>query len=242
MKKETKGKIVRGVVALAILAVVVLAIILPLHFTGALATIKNTQDLQLFIQSGGVWSYLIFFAIQFLQVTFLPIPAAVTTVAGMLALRNIWLVALVSFVAVMLGSIFAFFLGRKVGKRIVIWIAGEDDFNQWADKLGKGKYVFFIMMLLPVFPDDILCMVAGTTNISWKFFVLTNFVTRPIGILCTCFLGSGIIPFAGLWLILWGVLAVGCIILFILCYKYQPQIEKFIYKVCHKFERKKKED
>ncbi|MBQ8909263.1 MAG: TVP38/TMEM64 family protein [Clostridia bacterium] len=240
MKKETKRKILRGVIVAGVLAVIVLAIFLPLYFTGTLDKIKSEEDLQAVIDAGGVWSYLIFFAIQFLQVTFLPIPAAATTFAGMAVFKNFWIVSGISFVAVMLASALSFFLGRKVGKRLIVWIAGEEDCRKWSDKLGKGKYVFFLMMLFPVFPDDILCMVAGTTNITWRFFIVTNLITRPIAILCTCFLGSGIIPFSGWWLILWAVLAIACVVVFVLCYKFQPQIENFILKVAHKFERKGK--
>lgn len=237
MKKETKTKIWRGVIVAGVLALIFLAIFLPLYFTGTLAKIKDAQTLKEFILSGGVWSYLIFFAIQFLQVTFLPIPAAVTTVAGTLVFGP-WITLAISFVSVMLASVFSFFLGRKIGKKIVIWVAGEEDYRKWATKLGQGKYVFFLMMLFPVFPDDILCMVAGTTTMTWKFFIITNLITRPIGIFCTCFLSSGIIPFAGWWIALWIVLAVACVVLFILCYKYQPQIERFITKLAGKLEKK----
>ena len=238
MKAETKRKIVRGVIVGLVIVAVVLAIFLPLYFTGALEKIRSVDDLQAFILAGGVWSYLIFFVIQFLQVTFLPIPAAVTTVAGSLVFGP-WITLAISFVAVILASVFSFFLGRKVGSKIVVWIAGEEDYRKWAEKLGKGKFVFFLMMLLPVFPDDILCMVVGTTNMTWRFFIITNLITRPIGIFCTCFLSSGIIPFEGWWIALWVVLALACIALFVLAYKFQPQIENFILKVAKKFERKK---
>lgn len=241
MKKQTKTKILRSLFVLGTLALIVLAIFLPLYFTGTLEKIRNVEQLQQFILSGGIWSYLIFFIIQFLQVTFLPIPAAVTTVAGSLVFGP-WITCGISFAAVMLASVFSFFLGRKIGSKLVIWIAGEEDYRKWAEKLGKGKYVFFLMMLFPVFPDDILCMIVGTTNMTWKFFLVTNLITRPIGIFCTCFLSSGIIPFTGWWIALWAVLGLACITLFVLSYKFQPQIEKFVLKLARKLEKKQAED
>lgn len=237
MTKETKAKIWRGVIVFAGIAAICLAVFLPLYFTGNLAKIRDVESIKAFIISGGVWSYLIFFAIQFLQVAFLPIPAAVTTVAGSLVFGP-WITLAISFVAIMIASVFSFFLGRKVGKKIVVWVAGEKDYQKWATKLGQGKYVFFLMMLFPVFPDDILCMIVGTTNMTWKFFITTNLITRPIGIFCTCFLSSGIIPFAGWWIALWVAIALAVIVMFILCYKYQPQIEKFISKLAGKLEKK----
>lgn len=239
MKKETKSKIWKGLIVAGVLIVIILAIFLPLYFTGVLSKIRNAEDLKNIILSGGGWSYAIFFTLQFLQVTFLPIPAAVTTVAGSLVFGP-WITCAISFVAVMLASVFSFFLGRKVGAKIVIWIAGEKDYHKWAEKLGQGKYVFFLMMLFPVFPDDILCMVAGTTTMTWKFFLITNLITRPIGIFSTCFLSSGIIPLSGWWIALWVVLGVACLILFILSYKYQKQIENFVLKLANKMSRKNK--
>lgn len=241
MEKQTRISIIKLLIVVLVIAVICLAIFLPLHFTGALAKIKDAQTLKDFILSGGIWSYSIFFLIQFLQVTFLPIPAAITTVAGVLVFGT-WITCIISIVAIILASIFSFFLGRKVGSKIVIWIAGEEAYNKWAEKLGKGKYVFFLMMLFPVFPDDILCMIVGTTNITWRFFIVTNLITRPIGIVSTCFLSSGIIPFTGWWLLLWAILALGCLVLFILSYKYQPQIEDFIMKVAHKLDKNKIEN
>ena len=85
-------------------------------------------------------------------------------------------------------------------------------------------------------------MIVGTTNMTWKFFIITNLITRPIGIVSTCFLSSGIIPFTGWWLLLWAVLAIGCLILFILSYKYQPQIENYIMKLSSKLDKKKSEN
>ncbi len=241
MKKETRAKIWKICVVLAVVAIICLAIYLPLKLTGALEKINSAESLKEVILSWGAYGYILFFVIQFLQVVFLPIPAAVTTVAGTLVF-GVWATFGLSLVAVILASAFSFFLGRKLGRKIVVWVAGEKDTEKWSEKLSKGKYVFFLMMLLPVFPDDILCMLVGaTTNMTWKFFLATNFITRPIGIAFTCFLGSGVIPFTGWWIALWVVLALACVALFVLTYKYQPQIEAFILKLAKKFERKKKQ-
>lgn len=239
MKKETKLKILKIALIMVILLLLILAIFLPLYFSGAIYKIQKAEDIKEIISSSGMWSYLIFFLIQFMQVTFLPIPAAVTTVAGTLVF-GLWITLLISFVAVMLASLFSFFIGKKLGSKIIIWAVGKKDFDKWAEKLGKGKYVFFLMMLFPFFPDDILCMIAGTTSMSWKFFIVTNLITRPIGIFCTCFLSSGIIPFSGWWILLWALLAILCLMLFIAAYKYQEKIENFIFKQSEKIENNHK--
>ena len=231
MKKETKSKIIKVVIIIVALLLIALAIYLPLELTGTIDKIDSAEELGQIIRDGGVYSYIIFVVVQFLQVTFLPLPAAVTTIAGTLVFGP-WITLGLSLFAVLLGSAFAFFLGRKVGRRLVVWVAGEKDAAKWEKKLKRGKYVFFLMMLFPVFPDDILCIVAGCIGMDWKFFMVTNLITRPLSIGALCFFGSGqVIPFSGWGIPVWIVLVVLGIIAIYLSVKYQPQIENFITKL-----------
>ena len=223
-----KGKILRSIIVVVILAAIILGAYFALKYTGLLDKFDSAEEIKSFILSGGNWSVFVFILIQFLQVTFLPLPAFVTTVAGALVFGP-WNALIMSFIAIMLGSIFAFFLGRKFGKGILVWIAGKEDAEKWTKKLTDGKYMFFLMMLFPIFPDDVLCIAAGVTQMSFKFFFFTNLITRPIGIFCICFLGSGtLIPFSGYGLIVWPILIVLLIVLFVFSIKYRDKIEEFV--------------
>ena len=242
MKPETKQKIIKISIVIFLLVAISLAIYLPLQLTGTLDRIDSAEKLKEEILKFGAYSYIIFFVIQFLQTTILPIPAAVTTIAGTL-LFGPWITIGISFAAVFLGSLFAFFLGKKVGRKTVVWIAGEKTTEKWEEKLKQGKYVFFLMMLFPLFPDDILCIVAGTINMSYRFFIITNLITRPIAIVSTCFLSSGqIIPFSGWGYAVWAVLIVLIILALVLSFKFQPQIEKFVVNLGHKITGKNKKN
>ena len=241
MKNETRTKILKILIIALCFLSIFLAIYLPLKLSGTLSQIDSPEKLKELILSGGIYSYLIFFAIQFLQVCLLPIPAFVTTVAGSLIFGP-WLACLISFIAIMLASILCFFLGRKFGRKLVVWVAGEDDTKKWELKLEKGKYVFFLMMLFPIFPDDILCIIVGaTTAISYKFFIITNLITRPIAIVSTCFIGSGyLIPFSGWGIPIWIILIIACAVLFYLSIKFESQIENFILKLSGKMNKNEK--
>lgn len=242
LKPETKQKIIKLLIIVAILAVVCLAIYLPLKLTGTLEKIDSPEKLKEIILQAGAYSYILFFILQFLQVTFLPLPSFVTTVAGTL-LFGPWIACGISLLAILLGAIFAFFLGKKVGRKLVVWVAGKDQADKWEKKLKRGNFVFFLMMLFPVFPDDILCIVAGTIGMSYKFFIITNIITRPIAIVTTCFLGSGtLIPFSGWGIPVWIVLVLIVAVLFFVCFKYQPQIENYIEKLAAKFSKKSKQN
>ena len=239
-KADRKRKIIRFSITALVLVVVLLAIYLPLQFSGLLDKIDTAEELKDLILAGGLWSYAIYFVFQFLQATILPLPAFVTTVAGALVFGP-WIASLISFLAILLASVFMFFLGRKIGRKLINWIIGEEDAEKWAQRLGKGKFVFFLMMLFPLFPDDILCLVVGTTAISFRFFFITMLIARPIGILTTCFLGSGtLIPFSGWGIPVWIVLGVLMLIAFYISIKYQDKIENLVTKLGEKLGLKKK--
>lgn len=229
MKKETKLKTLKLLLIVLIFAAIFFAIFLPLKLSGALDKISNTEDLKQIINDGKFFSYLIFFAVQFLQATFLPIPAIVTTITGTIIFGP-FVAFLISLVAIMLASIIMFLIGKKLGKKFVIWAIGKDDYSKYSKTLSKGKYTFFLMMLFPLFPDDILCLLAGATmSISYTFFIVTNLITRPIGILATCYLASGrLIPFSGWGIPIWIIFAALAITSIILSLKYQNKIESFV--------------
>ena len=109
---------------------------------------------------------------------------------------------------------------------------------KWRKFLSNCKYTFVLMMLLPLFPDDVLCMVAGLTDMSWSFFMFTQLVTRPIGIFLVSYFSSGqIIPYHGWGVVAWAIILITCVVLLYLSSKYNQKIEVFIQKI---FNKKKK--
>ena len=201
-----------------------------LKYTGWLGKFSNIQELKNLILSAGFWSYCVFVVLQFLQVTILPLPSMLTTIVGVIIFGP-FISFFLSTLAILLGSIFAFFLGRLFGIKLLYWSIGKDKTINLQNKLKKGKFIFFIMMLFPFFPDDILCMLAGVINMDFKFFFFTNLITRPIGIFLTCFVGTGtIIPFNSWGIIIWIIIAVILITLFLISLKRKDKIEALFFK------------
>ncbi len=236
-----KKKILRTILVLVILAAVLTLAYFILVWTGAWEYINSVEKIRSLILSLGFWGRFVFVFIQFLQVTFLPIPSTVSTLAGVLIYGPLQ-TALLSLAGIILGSVFAFFLGRVFGKRLVEFMVGKETCEKWTKFLTDAKYSFFVMMVLPVFPDDVLCLVAGLTDMSWTFFVVTNLISRPIGIFMTCYIGSGeIIPYHGWGLAVWAVIVVVVAVLIFLSYKYRAQIENFMKKCFSSRKEKTKE-
>lgn len=225
-----KKKIFRSAIVLVVLGLALLFGYYVLVWTGAWEYINSVEKLRQLILSMGFWGRLTFVFIQFLQVTFLPIPSTISTLAGVLIYGPLE-TALLSLAGIMMGSVLAFWLGRVCGRKLVVFMVGKETCDKWTKFLTNAKYSFFFMMLFPMFPDDVLCLVAGLTNMSWAFFVITNLISRPIGIFLTCYLGSGqLIPYHGWGLIVWGFIIVAVVVVIFLSYKYQTQIENFMQK------------
>lgn len=229
-KLDKKKKIFRSILVLLICVGVCVLSYFILLWTGAWEYINSVDKFRRLILSLGFWGRFMFVFLQFLQVTFLPIPSTISTLAGVLIYGPLQAV-LLSLAGILLGSVFAFWLGRVFGRKLVSFMVGKDTCNKWADFLTNAKYSFFIMMILPMFPDDVLCLVAGITNMSWTFFVVTNLIARPIGVFTTCYLGSGeIIPYHGWGLAVWAVILIFVAVMLWLSFKYQKQIENFFKK------------
>ena len=241
-KKELsiKAKILRTLLVTIVISGLIVLAYYILVWTGVWEYINTTEKLQDVILSWGFWGRLGFIFIQFLQVTLLPLPSTVTIVAGSYVYGPLQ-GALLSLAGILVGSLFAFFLGRVFGKKVVAFMVGEKTCDKWTKFLTDAKYSFVIMMLLPVFPDDVLCLVAGLTNMTWGFFTITNLVARPLGIFMVSYLGSGqIIPYYGWGLIVWAVIGVLVIAALILSYKYRNQIENFLLKIFKNKNKKEK--
>lgn len=201
---------------------------------------NSVQSFKEFILSTGPYGMFVFMLIQLLQVMFLPIPSLIITLTGVL-IYGPFLASVLCVIAVLTGSILSFTLGKTFGFRLVSWIVGKDNALKYAMVLNKrGKFFLTVAFLLPLFPDDALCLIAGMTTMEYKDFILITSITRPIGVICMCYFGGGyIIPFTGWGLYVWGVLLVIIVIAVIMIYKYQDIIEDFIIKKIYNYKKKK---
>ena len=85
-------------------------------------------------------------------------------------------------------------------------------------------------MLFPLFPDDALVMVAGTSKMSLKWFIPSIVIGRGVGI-ATIVFGFSLVPFENFrgiydWLVFITVCAFWIIVIFYLAHKLNVLLEK----------------
>lgn len=145
--------------------------------------------------------WLVIWLVMFIQVCIIPIPAYIvlntavniglisrnTNILTSLTSENFWIFVLVSISAYMAGAVVAYGMGYKYGRRTLMWCAGNpEDYEKWSLYLKtNGKWAYFATVLLPIFPDDLLCLVAGSIKFDFKFFLGSNFIGRTIGLITT---------------------------------------------------------
>lgn len=213
MKKEQLIKILKVAIISTIIMLVAEAIFsIPAITNWFGDIIKN---------SSGVWVWVIIWVIMFLQVTILNIPAYVILSAsisiGIETLSVVYIAVVLS--AYMAGCLLAYWLGYKFGIKAVKWCAGSDeDYNKWSKFLNeKGKLWYFLTVLFPFFPDDLLCLVAGGVKFNFWWYTVINFVGRGIGLVTMLFTLKFITNFANgfpIMLIVWAVALIAEIIIY----------------------------
>ncbi len=234
MEMSKRKKILRICLVVFILALALGLIYFILNVTGLWEKLNSVEKLQAIILELGFWGRFAFVFLQFLQVTFIPIPSPILIIAGSL-IYGPFEAGLLSIAGILLGSALAFFLGRVFGKKLVIFMVGKEAEKKWRAFLTNCKYTFVLMMILPFFPDDVLCMVAGLTEMSWTFFMVTQLITRPISIFLVSYLSSGqVIPYHGWGLIVWAIIIVTSLVLIYLSSKYNEKIEYFVKNIFKK--------
>ncbi|PWM52618.1 MAG: hypothetical protein DBX60_04500 [Bacillota bacterium] len=237
--KEVLAKTCFLAQVLLLLAAVIFYVIIR---TGFIEVIRDEEEFRTFLERAGVWMSLVFIALQFLQVVILPIPSTVTVVAGS-ALFGPLLGSIYSLIGILLGSFTAFAVGRFAGYRVVAWLVGKETLDTWLKKIkGKDKIFLSAMFVLPVFPDDVLCFVAGLSSMSFGLFALVIVISRILAIFTTSYSVS-LIPFDTWWgLLIWALIAVAVVVVFFLLYKKSDVILERIHKLFHREVRIKEKE
>lgn len=194
-----------------------------------LSVFSSVTSLKNYILSTAEKGILVYILIQILQVVFLPIPASIICIVGSL-IYGPWLGGLYCCIGVLVGSYLSYFIGKVFGYKLVTWIVGKENTDKYSDILRKRGGVFLsLAFLLPMFPDDILCFIAGTTKMRAKTFLWITLITRPIGVVCMALFGSGyLIPFSGWGIYAWGVILVVAVALVYIIFRWQEQIQNYI--------------
>lgn len=199
--------------------------------TGFFQVVHSPEGMREYIERFSPYSHLVFFLLQLVSVIVAPIPSNLTTVAGGL-LFGAWSAFFITTAAVILGSVIVFQLSRNLGRSFAQRFVSGKAWERYGEVIRRKRDVFlFLAFLFPFFPDDLLCIMAGLTDVSFRRFLFLVILGRPWGLLAAAAVGGSVvsIPWRGMIL-----LGLGGLTLFLLVLRYGDRMED---AVIHRLER-----
>lgn len=144
----------------------------------------DETQMELFLNSCGIFAPLFFVFIQAVQVIIPILPGAVGCVYGVMfwgPLKGF----ILNYIGICIGSIGAFLIARRFGQRLVIQMTGEkfyDKYSKYLEMENRFEKIFALLIFLPVAPDDFLCYLAGISKMDLKKFVTIILLGKPAAI------------------------------------------------------------
>ena len=192
--KITKEKLKKYVKIL-----IVLLVVAGLYFILKAFGYTDVNKLKEFLQKTGPWAILTYIALRVVLTIFLSFMPATSMMFDLLSLATFSylpapIIFLICFASVVITSVVMDLIGRFGGNKAIVKILGQEDYDEAKDIVKeKGMVYVPVMYLLPIFPDDAICMVSGATKMNFWVHLLEIILCRGIGC-ATIIFGVQIIP------------------------------------------------
>ncbi len=180
-KGEKQSPVLRWLPLFGIGVCIVLAII---AWQNGLLT--DEDALEAFVKNAGVFGFVVFILIQIVQVIIPILPGGVTCLVGVVLYGPIF-GFIANYIGICVGSILGFIIARIYGRGLLLKLFGEEKLSKYDKWTREGKtfsVLFAIAMFLPGLPDDMICYLAGTTDMTFLRYtvLLLVFKIAPIAL------------------------------------------------------------
>ncbi|MEQ7194297.1 TVP38/TMEM64 family protein [Enterococcus avium] len=135
---------------------------------------SSVADLQHFIKNFGNFAIAAFIVVQAIQPIVPFLPGGFATIVGMLMFGNIPGV-LYSYIGLVIGEVGLFLLVRRFGSKFARLVLSEKNFEKFETTLQDHtqdiKKLLIVCFIFPFLPDDLTCLVAGMTDLSFREYL-----------------------------------------------------------------------
>lgn len=193
-----KKKISRStIIKFVILGAVILAVLVYLAWDvltkgPIMQLLSNRDELVKVMNDFGPWAPFFYVALQILQVVVAPVPGQIVGGVGGFLFGH-WGI-LWTTIGSFIGFWLVFSIARKFGRPLIEKIFKKpavEKFDFIINAKGSALIIFAIF-LLPGFPDDLVCYIAGLTKLSMKKLMLISILGRFPTIVITNYIGMGL--------------------------------------------------
>lgn len=146
--------------------------------------LSSQERLRSFVDGFGAAGAAVFILFQAVQVVVPILPGGLGCLAGVI-LFGPWYGFLYNYIGICAGSLAAFAIARNCGRPLLYRMFPRkmiDRYDRWTNERGRFARWFAFLIFIPVAPDDYLCFLAGTTEISWRLYTLIILLCKPFAI------------------------------------------------------------
>lgn len=192
-RRLAQGTKIKLVVTAIIILVAIIYLGWDVIFNGPLMQfISNRDKLIEAVHKLGAFGPLLYIVLQAVQIVVAPIPGQVVGSVGGFLFGG-WGV-LWTAIGSLIGYYLVIRIARHFGRPLIEKVFKKSAVDKFDFVLnGQGTtMVLFAIFLLPGFPDDMVCYLAGLTRLSTKKLMLIIFLGRIPTIVLTNYFGAGI--------------------------------------------------
>jgi uncharacterized membrane protein YdjX (TVP38/TMEM64 family) len=159
---------------------------------GPLTQLFNSrEELIRIVQGLGPLGPIAYIGLQVLQTVVAPIPGNVVGAIGGLLFG--WWGVLWTTIGATIGATLVFWLSRKFGRGLVEKLVKKESLDKFDFVIGKrASIILFLIFLIPGLPDDIVCYVAGLTDVPIKKLVVIFALGRLPAVVGNNVIGTGL--------------------------------------------------
>lgn len=146
--------------------------------------LTSQERLQALVDRCGPAGALLFTVFQAVQVVIPILPGGLGCLVGVILFGPVWGFAY-NYTGICIGSLMAFAVARSCGKPLLYLLFSEktiEKYRHWTEERSRFAKLFALAIFLPVAPDDFLCYLAGTTDMSWTRYTAIILLGKPFAI------------------------------------------------------------
>ncbi len=192
-KVKKQFQIAVSIAKLALLLGIILGVPLILYFgfPDILARFQTQAELNAFLAEYRTSGMFVYIGLQILQIVICIIPGQMMQFAAGYA-YYFWLGFVLSILGIALGTVFAFYIARILGKNAMHVLFGEKKINHFIEMLNSKRayMVIFILYLIPGIPKDLISYAAGVSEIKLKPYLFLSLIGRTPALMATIMIGA----------------------------------------------------
>ena len=174
--KRNRNQTGKFAVVIAALAAVTAGCFFMLRAAG----FTNAEGLQSAMEGSGIWIYGMYLGLYVLQAVLLSVMPGNTALfvsAGYLIFSDFWTALILAVIGNQIASIIIFFIGRHAGRKVLYWLFDKEKFDKRLDEItDKGLKVVPALFLIPLFPNDLVCLACGASKMRfWQYMLIVAF-------------------------------------------------------------------